>query len=56
MKPHALIAAAMLALVAVATRAQDPWIGTGADGQPEVQLYFFWARTCPHCIQARPFI
>ena len=40
----------------MASRAQDPWIGTGADGQPQVQLYFFWARTCPHCTQARPFI
>jgi hypothetical protein len=56
MKPLALIAAVLLALVAVASRAQDPWIGTGADGQPELQLYFFWARTCPHCIEARPFI
>ena len=53
MKPLALIAAA---LVAVASRAEVPWIGTGADGQPQVQLYFFWARTCPHCTQARPFI
>ncbi len=56
MKPIALMAAALLALVAVASQAEDPWIGTGTDGQPQVRLYFFWARTCPHCIQARPFI
>jgi hypothetical protein len=56
MRPLALIAAALLALVATASRAQDPWIGTGTDGQPEVRLYFFWARTCPHCTQALPFI
>ena len=54
MKPLALIAAALLALVAVASRAEDPWIGTGADGQPQVQLYFFWARTCPHCTRRAP--
>jgi len=56
MKPLALIAAALLALVAVASRAEDPWIGTGTDGQPQVQLYFFWTRACPHCTQALPYI
>jgi glutaredoxin len=56
MKPFALTAAALLALVVVASQAEDPWVRTGADGQPEVQLYFFWARTCPHCTKAHPFI
>jgi hypothetical protein len=36
--------------------ADDPWLRTGADGQPEVQLYFFWSLTCPHCTAAHPYI
>ncbi|MFZ1539220.1 MAG: hypothetical protein WAT23_17790, partial [Chromatiaceae bacterium] len=35
---------------------EEPWVTTGPDGQPEVHLYFFWALTCPHCIQAQPVI
>lgn len=23
---------------------------------PAVQLYFFWSKRCPHCLQARPYI
>lgn len=37
-------------------QAEEPWVTTGPDGQPEVNLYFFWALTCPHCIQAHPAI
>lgn len=36
--------------------ADDAWIVTGADGQPQVQLYFFWSLTCPHCTAAHPYI
>ncbi|MDP1610327.1 MAG: hypothetical protein Q8M11_04675 [Sulfuritalea sp.] len=36
--------------------ADDPWLRTGADGQPEVQLYFFWSLSCPHCTAAHPYI
>jgi hypothetical protein len=36
--------------------ADDPWLRTGADGQAEVQLYFFWSLTCPHCTAAHPHI
>ncbi len=25
-------------------------------GAPDVKLYFFWSRTCPHCAKAHPFI
>ena len=56
MRPLAHIAAALFVVVAVACRAEDPWVETGADGQPEVQLYFFWTRACPHCTKAHPFI
>ncbi len=49
-------AACLLALFPGAGRADDAWIKTGADGRPEVQLYFFWSLTCPHCTEARPYI
>lgn len=34
--------------------AEPPWYTTGADGQPVVDLYFFWSQSCPHCQRARP--
>ncbi len=43
-------------LAPLAARADDAWIVTGADGQPQVQLYFFWSLTCPHCTAAHPYI
>ncbi|TXT17680.1 MAG: cytochrome c bioproteinis protein transmembrane region, partial [bacterium] len=45
-----------LALCALAGRADDPWLRTGANGGAEVQLYFFWALTCPHCTEAHPHV
>ena len=50
------LAACLLALFSGASRADDAWLKAGADGQPEVQLYFFWSLTCPHCTEARPYI
>jgi len=43
-------------LAPLAARADDAWIVTGADGQPQVQLYFFWSLTCPHCTAAHSYI
>jgi cytochrome c biogenesis protein CcdA/glutaredoxin len=51
------IALILLGLLAQSPlRADDTWVKTEADGQPQVQLYFFWAHTCPHCARAHPFI
>lgn len=36
--------------------AGEPWIVRDGDGQPQVQLYFFWSLTCPHCTAAHPYI
>jgi hypothetical protein len=48
---------ALLTLLApLAARADDAWIVTGADGTPQVQLYFFWSLSCPHCTAAHPYI
>lgn len=51
-----LLATGVLTLFALISHADDLWIAPGADGQPEVQLYFFWALTCPHCTEAHPYI
>jgi hypothetical protein len=44
------------ALGVLTARADDLWVQTSPDGQPVVQLYFFWSAKCPHCLEARPFI
>jgi hypothetical protein len=46
----------VLLLLAAPAFADDPWLQPGVDGQPQVQLYFFWSLTCPHCAAAHPHI
>jgi len=53
---HALLLASLLAFVSLPASAEDPWLRSGADGRPEVQLYFFWSLSCPHCTAAHPYI
>ncbi len=43
-------------LIATAAFAQGPWIEQDASGHVRVHLYFFWSETCPHCLEARPFV
>lgn len=59
MKRFSLLALLVLCLALLApsaARAEDPWIVKGADGTPQVQLYFFWSLSCPHCTAAHPYI
>ena len=42
--------------IATAAFAQDSWTETDAEGHVRVHLYFFWSKTCPHCLEAHPFI
>ncbi len=51
-----LVLLCLTLLAPLAARADDAWIVTGADGQPQVQLYFFWSLTCPQCTVAHPYI
>jgi len=51
-----LLLASLLAFAPLPGRAEDTWLRTGADGKPEVQLYFFWSLSCPHCTAAHPYI
>jgi hypothetical protein len=46
----------LLLLVAAGARADDRWVVAGPDGQPQIQFYFFWSLTCPHCTDAHPHI
>ena len=39
-----------------AAQPDDPWLKPGPDGRMHVQLYFFWSASCPHCLEARPFV
>jgi hypothetical protein len=47
--------AAMMMTISTAG-ADDAWVRPDADGQPQVQLYFFWSLTCPHCTAAHPHV
>jgi len=64
MQPGTLIAAFWLALASSAFAAEpvvelpaadSSWI-TRDQGGVRVTLYFFWSRTCPHCLRAQPFV
>jgi len=46
----------VLALLSFTVYAAEPWIKPGTDGQQQVQLYFFWGQSCPHCIAAHPHV
>lgn len=37
-------------------QAEMRWIDTDAQGETQVHLYFFWSKSCPHCLEAHPFI
>jgi len=50
------LAAGALTLVSLLGHADERWVKQGANGQPEIQLYFFWSLTCPHCTEAHPYI
>ena len=59
--PLAAIASVFALLLAATpparTGAPDvAWLETAADGETVVHLWFFWTRTCPHCLEAQPFV
>ncbi len=47
---------ALLLLASSGAHADDVWTATDPDGELQVQLYFFWSLTCPHCQAARPYV
>ncbi|MFA6202776.1 MAG: hypothetical protein WC710_06250 [Gallionella sp.] len=51
-----LVMLALLWAMPVMAQADEVWIKEKTGNQPQVQLYFFWSLTCPHCLEARPFV
>ena len=54
-----LATALLLAALLVVSRpgsADIEWVEVGADGATRVQIWFFWTKTCPHCLEAKPFV
>ncbi|MDV7393558.1 hypothetical protein RZS08_19440, partial [Arthrospira platensis SPKY1] len=47
---------AALPAVGVSAAADEVWVSRDDSGKAEIQLYFFWSLTCPHCTEAKPFI
>lgn len=35
---------------------QNAWYSVDDAGNVTIDLYFFWSETCPHCLEAHPFI
>ncbi|MEN6584522.1 MAG: hypothetical protein ABFE02_00535 [Sulfuricella sp.] len=52
----AMIAMVLLWMLPSAAQSDGLWVTPGPDGRMHVQLYFYWSATCPHCLEARPFI
>lgn len=52
----ALLLAALIVAPAHAQQATPEWIIIDPNGEPRIQLYFFWSTTCPHCLEAHPFV
>lgn len=52
-----LLSLLLLVCAVFGARAEDDsWIVSDATGQPQIQLYFFWSLTCPHCTAAHPHV
>jgi len=32
------------------------WITHDSSGNPQIHLYFFWSKKCPHCLMAKPYV
>ncbi|TCJ19766.1 hypothetical protein EZJ19_01145 [Parasulfuritortus cantonensis] len=52
----AFLAMVWLCLAPPAAAAPYAWTATAADGSTEVQLWFYWSKRCPHCLEARPAV
>ncbi|NGP52616.1 thioredoxin family protein [Thioalkalivibrio sp. XN8] len=50
------LAALALLLCASAARAEVEWLSTGPDGETKIVVWYFYSDTCPHCIEAKPFV
>jgi hypothetical protein len=51
-----LLTSLWFATTAFAQTPAVPWVETEGENAPSVHLWFFWSETCPHCLEAHPFI
>lgn len=51
-----LLVPLLLAQLTFAAAPDAVWRETATDGTARVHLWFFWSETCPHCVEAHPFI
>ncbi len=54
--PLRLLAALLVLVSAPSATADVQWLGTGPDGETRLVVYYFYSDTCPHCIEAKPFV
>ena len=40
----------------VGDKQASPWQFKTEDNQPGINLYFYWSKKCPHCLEAVPFV
>ncbi|MCX5740814.1 MAG: hypothetical protein NTZ61_20395, partial [Proteobacteria bacterium] len=53
------IAALLALLLTPPVRADEPigaWVEREPGGAITVHLWFFWTRSCPHCLEAKAFV
>lgn len=51
------LTAALLLFAVSAVAAEEPqWISEGPDGESRIVVYYFYSDSCPHCIEAKPFV
>jgi hypothetical protein len=48
--------ALLILLSAPLAAAEVEWLSDGPDGATRIVVYYFYSDTCPHCIDARPFV
>lgn len=56
-KPLILFLAALaLLLCASSARAEVEWLSEGPEGGTRIVVWYFYSDTCPHCLEAKPFV
>jgi hypothetical protein len=51
-----LVAAWLALFLAPAAAGEVDWLNEGPDGNTQIVVWYFYSDTCPHCIDAKPFV
>ena len=51
-----LVVAWLALFLAPAAADEVQWLNEAADGSTQIVVWYFYSDTCPHCIEAKPFI